>query len=260
MFGVIFAALSWLAGAIADVAAAVIAALAAMWAVIGPILGVIWSGLSIVWRDVLSPFWSTLKGWIVKAADWWKSFTAPVQQWLRTIYDVEREIYTQFFRPILDTISRIRQLLELLQLSHTALGQEIEHILDEIYGHINAVYQTITQPVNEIIRTVETTILDVNNLLKTVLLIDSIAANIGAIWSVWWDAGIRPLTARGRSRLLYFGEQHGVTDAHSSLVTYLESGGGPYQPHITGALDTLDRVVNLREPDGLPPTTPTLEA
>ncbi len=242
--------------AVSTIAAAIWAALLAVWAVVGPIFGFVWAGLKAVWSDVLVPFWRLVEQVFQKLRDWWAKYLTPVTDFIKKVYQVERDLYKALFQPLLDTITRLKQFLDLTGLSHTALGRAIEDILGLLYNDINAAYQAIVQPVNSIIHTIEDFILTGGNLLRSDLLFRSIFANIGGIWSIWWNAGIKPLTADGRRLLQYFGEQHSIRSAHESAVTYLQTKSGPYAPHIEGAIETFKRATVLEEPDGLPPFAP----
>lgn len=260
MFGAIIGIILGIWDAVGAVALAIWEAVKSAWGFISPIFDPFIKFGEVVWQDILAPVVSTVESAFKTIAGWFASVFGPVKDFLKTIYQAERAIYTTFFQPVLQTISALETFLNVTGLAHTAIGAAIEAALGDVYGAVNGLYQHLVQPINQVINTIESYILDAQNLINAPLLLESIGKNIAAIWTLWWAQGIQPLTAAGHHFLAYFGEQHTIADAHGSLVAYLQTGSGPYQPHIDGALETLRLAMQLEEPPGLPPTTPELQS
>ena len=253
MWGVVGAILGFLVDTAVSIAEAVWAAMGAVWAVVSPIFSPLVSGAEALWNDVLVPLWNTIRGWFTALKGWFDSWAGPLKTWLGKIYQVERDLYKGFFRPVLDTISRLRQVLQLSGLSHTALGKAIEGVLDQVYVDVNTVYQSITGPVNSIINTIENYILQADGLINQVLLLNSVFQSIGAIWDTWWNVGIHTLTDDAKQHLTDLAKWPQPRVAHEQLTTYLETGGGELEPNITAGLTQLTAMLALEDlPDVLP--------
>lgn len=253
MWGVIVSIIGYIITAVTSVATAIWAALVAMWAVIAPIVIPIWTALKAVWGDVLVPFWRLVGNVFDKLREWWGKYLSPVTNFIKKVYEVERDLYKALFQPLLDTITRIKQFLEVTGLAHTALGKAIEDLLGHLYADINAAYQSVVQPINQVINTIETYILDAKQLLRTDLLLGSIFASIKGVWSLWWNSGIHEVTPEGKRQLKRFGRQQPVRQTHQHARDFLHTGSGPYAPHIQGAVQTFASVTVLEDPAGLPP-------
>jgi len=253
MWAIVGSILGFLVDTAVSIAEAVWAALGAVWAVVSPIFQPLVSGAEALWNDVLVPLWNTIRGWFTALKGWFDSWAGPLKTWLGKIYCVEKDLYKAFFKPFLDTISRLRNVLQLSGLSHTAIGEAIEGVLDRVYVDVNTVYQSVTNPVNQIINTVENYILQADGLINQFLLLNSVFASIGAIWDTWWNVGIHTLTDDAKQHLQDLGKWPQPRAAHDQLTTYLETGGGDLEPGITAGLTLLAATMDLQDlPDVLP--------
>jgi len=253
MWGIVGAILGFLVDTAVSIAEAVWAALGAVWAVVSPIFQPLVSGAEALWNDVLVPLWNTIRGWFMALKGWFDSWAGPLKTWLGKIYKVEQDLYKAFFRPVLDTISRLRQVLQLSGLSHTALGEAIEGVLSQVYVDVNNVYQSVVSPVNQLVNTIENYILQADGLINQVLLLNSVFQSFGAIWDTWWNVGIHTLTADAEQHLKDLAKWPQPRAAHEQLTTYLETGGGELEPNITAGLTQLTAMLALEDlPDVLP--------
>jgi hypothetical protein len=191
----------WLFGTLVDVGVSVASSLAAVYAVLQPMFAYIWFSLRAIWGNVLAPFFSKVEGWLSVARDWFTKITGPILKVLEAVKQFERAVYLATFGPIIDTISHIQQLLTLLHLTHTALGQALYNALSRIETTIQNVYNEITAPINDIINTIENAIFSVDHLLRKKLFLHTFARDIGDIWRYWWHYNIPALTDRGATVL-----------------------------------------------------------
>lgn len=248
MWGIVLGIIGWIGNAAVSIANAVWAALTAVWGVFGPIIRGLWTGVRDIWSDALKPFWRLVQSVFEKLREWIDRVIGPLKEWIKTIYQIERDIYEGLFRPILDTLSRLRQFLEITGLSHTALGHAIEDALGTIYNDINNVYQAITQPINSLIRQVETYILTAQGLLQTPLLLNSLFANIGSVWRLWWNTGIKPLSDDGRRALAKLAKHRHVHEISLEATAYLLTRSGSYVQPIEQATRVFLQVLEGRDP------------
>ena len=253
MWELILTGLGLLWNAIESAAIAIWEAIVTVWRICRPIFDPIINAAEKLWDNVLGPFWRTIEGWLAAARKWFDTWLGPVKDIIKSIYKAEQYLYDAFFKPLLDTISRIRQLITLLGLQNTALGKAFEDFLGRLYVDINNIYQQITQPVNRIIETIETIILDTQNLLRVDLLLNSIFRSIRQIWNEWWNSGIKLTTPDGKSKLYYWSRTRKVRQAHDDLKQYLDTGAGDLEPYITEALATFATTLQLEDPNIQPP-------
>jgi hypothetical protein len=238
----------WLWSMLTSIAAAVASALAAVWAAILPILVDIWHVFRSIWTDVLVPFWRKFEGWLAAARSWFSGWIAPLKSFLDGVYRFERAIYMATLGPILDTISHIQRLLTVLHLSHTALGETINNTFQSIENNLQNVWNTVTYPINQIIQTLQGYILDIDNLLKVDLLVNSVAKSFTGIWRVWWNYSLPALTPAASKLIAPFRTQASVRDHRQAVTQYLATKGGPLADALDGADDIFAAVLDGQDP------------
>jgi len=244
---------------IGDVAASVSTAIAAVWRIVQPIFADVWKAVRPLWDAVLKPFWSTLKGWLSALRQWWQEFSKPIVDAFKTIHQFERLIYDATLGPILDTISDIQKLITLSGLAHTQIGGLVVNWLAGASGTLQDVYNTIVEPVNEIIRKIEDYILDINGFLNADLLLTSIFRDFDRIWGVWWTKTLPALSAEGRAALQHFQQPHTIKDHAADVKSYLVDGGGPLQDAIRPAKLVFTAVLAGDDPPDYTPPPPELD-
>ncbi len=250
------AAISWVAGALADAAIAVWSALVAVWAFLKPILWDVWHAVKPIWSDVLKPFWTHVQAWFSQLRKWWTQFSKPVLDTLEKIHKIEQAIYAATFQPIIETISNLEKLLVLLHLQHTELGKALYDALAQVDHSLTDVWQQISAPINAIISKIEGFILDVNGLLQADLLLNSVFKNIGGIWNIWWTAALPRLSEEGRQALTVWGKQLAVAEHHAAVALFLKSQEGPLAEDVRGAVDAFNATRKKQDPPGYAASTP----
>lgn len=186
----IVAVVSWLAGAVVDVAVAVGTALAAMWAALTPVLFAIWNAFSGIWSNVLLPAWGYIKSWGEEIWSLYEQHVKPIIDWLNGLLKVARDIYKTFVQPLLDALSALDQFLRVTGLTNTVFGSWLDGEIHRIDATIARLWQEITAPLNLLLHIVNTVILDARGILQAPLLLNSTAHYMGIICGQWWDVSL----------------------------------------------------------------------
>jgi len=244
----IVAGAEWLFGELVNIGTSIVSALSAVFTVLSPILRAIWGAISPIWSDVLKPFLSTMGDWLSQLYDWWTTWSAWVSRVIGVVTQLERAFYIATFGPVLDTISELQKIITLLHLNSTALGQAVDKALGEVELKLNALYQTLVQPINKLTSVVDGYILDANFLLSHDLLIGSFAAHFVDIWKTWWNQSLPALTAEGQRALAVFKQARHVSDSRADVSAFLNYGGGPLQPIAGASATTFQKVLSGQDP------------
>ena len=255
----------WVLGILTDIgtaigaaAEAVWAALVAVWSVVEPIFRPLEAVGKALWNDVLKPFWLDLEQWYCDLRLWWDHYIPIVERWFDTIHDTLQNIYDTIFRPVLDGIQKLQQFLELTHLANTDFGHALDQLLGAVRADINGIYQSISQPINEIVHTIENVIFDANGFIQAPLLIGSLVSNIGDVWNLLWWAISNPISAVDKGIIRKAGTRPTIQGVTDSFQMFLLEHSGPLEPAITAGEAAFMAVLNGDDPPGLDPVEPDI--
>jgi hypothetical protein len=238
---------SWIAGAIVDVAAATWAAFIYIWQALKPFFVDVWHVVRPIWDSVLKPFWGKLKGWFTQLKTWWDRWAKPVKDFLSKVEAFERTIYDATFGPIFDTISNLQKLLVLLHLSHTALGQALHDAFQQVDTWVTTVYNVVTQPINSVIAKIDGYILDIDGFLSAPLLAVSITNHFRTIWSEWWIKAL-PQVSADAQQVLEAAKLHQTVADHRKIFKLGAVPESPLAPAYDHGRAVLMAIANFEEP------------
>lgn len=252
VFSFIVTGIQLLAGWIATAAEITVTYLAAVvsWLVgvvgsflvsVGAVFAKIWDGIKIIWSDVLKPALVWLDKTFVRIHDWMVKTFKPVFDWLKLVRCRLNEIYTNFVRPVLDTIDFVRDVNRVLLAFHIHLLESLDKVLADLERRIEEpilwLYQQLTRVQNLL-----DAVVSFDGLFQKYMLVASLRKHLPDWSKYFWHDQVGPTKGRSTPDRLKGYPARDVNADAASLGEYLERGGGERAPVIDELAITLMQV------------------
>ncbi len=176
--------------------------------------------------------WDYVKGiwWHLRAA--LTTIFGPIISFLQALRARVWDIYTKYFRPIVDTIHFVQQLLRGLAWLGVDWAARLDGKLTQIVTYINEPFDFLIGKINEALGWVNR-IVTGGGLLQRVMLINSTWRDIRYITAQWWRAQHRPLTEEQRTQYTTVKPIHPNTEVDGGALTeWARHRSGPLAPKI----------------------------
>jgi hypothetical protein len=206
----LWAALTWLAGAMAGVVVS-----------LGAMLARVWDAVKIVWTDVLKPALVWLDDVLKRVQTWLRDTLKPIIDFVGEVKRRIQAFYDTFVKPVVDTIDFIRGVNRVLLVFHIDLLQKLDTVLQRVEHEIQAPFLWIEEKLTEVQNLVNR-IMTADGLFRRLALIRSMSRYAPAWLRVAVAARNKPVSDYDAYRLQasYIPQDPG--DLSEQLGAYLE--------------------------------------
>lgn len=183
------------------------------------------------WSSVLRPFVAWTWRQVDRLAAWLQRTFDPV---LRALFRIRAELlrwYDKWLRPVFDTITAIRRILQLLSAFRLEWARALDRRLAELEDRLLAPIRFALTKINEAIDVVNR-IVTLDGLLQRMTLLRSLARDVGALRAIWHNAASKPLTEEARAAARARDQFKGGEQLARESIAYLQTGVGPHAASI----------------------------
>jgi hypothetical protein len=238
LFTLLGSAFAWLAGqavtiavTVAQVAIMIATAVGQFALLAAGVFARVFGFLGQFWSGVLRPFivWS----WDLfnRFAGWLQRTFAPIIKFLNDVRAEVQKIYDKWLRPVFDTISVVRQTLQILATLRVpfarALDQKLAQLESALLAPILELYRLLNEAQNWINR-----IVTLDGLLQRVTLLRSVVRDIYSVAGIWQEAFSKPVTPADYAKRRQQAGERTIADVQRDTAEVLTTGGGPYGPFV----------------------------
>ncbi len=153
-------------------------------------------------RQFLSAFWTKCLKRIIgclwdvykRTKEFLTRIFGPILCAIKAIIDYEERLFNIYLRPILNIISRFRQLLVVFRILHFKFAARLDRRLAELQSRIGSLGLATLRELNQI-RSYLQLLMDPFGLFNPATLLASVVRTVGDLWAVLKSVGQRPLFA-----------------------------------------------------------------
>jgi hypothetical protein len=206
--------------------------------ILGRIVGVFRRG----WIDAILPFIRKVDGGIARIFKWLRDTFGPVIEFLIWVRRELLKFYDKWFRPIFDTITVIRRILQLGSFLGIEAAGALDRKLAELERRIRIPLDFVVNKLNEVIGVVDR-IVTLDGFLQRYTLVRSLVLYQRDALKVWWASIHKPMSAEKKKEYEAPATVRSIQAVADDLTAYVRDRGGPDRARIDEhALDLEQRL------------------
>lgn len=162
-----------------------------------------------------------------RAFRWLHDTIAPVLKWLKRLRQWYDDYFRRYVRPVLQVISRIRQMLVLLKIFHIKWASKLDNLLAKVQARIIHNFEVMRQRINQIITWIDI-FTDPRGILRAGPLAASIGLSVGTIVATLTGRPLSFYEPTGGHHVTAPASTGSITQAKSDLSAAASGGSGFY--------------------------------
>jgi hypothetical protein len=184
-----------------------------------------------LYTSVIRPFvewsWRELR----RLRTWLRGTFGPVIRAVDRMRQQLRRLYDKWVRPVVDTISLVRRILQVLDRLGVSVAGELDRRLAAVESRIFAYVVLAFQKINEVANILNR-VVTLDGLFQRLTLVRSLISYSRDLVAIWWRATHRPLEGERLEEYRRRQEPRPLAAVRADLVAYITTGGGPDQARI----------------------------